>query len=118
MFTHEPFEVASNADHAQESTPVVEQPAPRPRRGRPPRRVEMTVTNDVAADVVVHDPHPVVEDVGPVVSTPVIEASVAEPVVAPQLSEPVTPFEPETTEPVILGAENKPRRGGWWARKS
>jgi len=95
-------------------------PVPRPRRGRPPRRVEIT-----GADEVVHaDSEHAVTSVEP-------EVSVAEPItasyhdavssapVAESVShEPQLPPEPETTEPVVVGAENKPRRGGWWARKS
>jgi hypothetical protein len=48
----------------------------------------------------------------------VTQHDVAPPVVDSQAHEPLPPPEPETTEPVVVGADNKPRRGGWWARKS
>ena len=117
MFTHEPFAVLDEpaAVSTEVHEPVEVQPAPRPRRGRPPRRVEPVVTDEAVLDLA-HEPQPVVEVVAPVVVAPA--APVIEAVVAPQPVEPVAPPEPETTEPVILGAENKPRRGGWWARKS
>ena len=121
MFTHEPFEavdapaVAMSVEHdAPETADVL--PVVRPRRGRPPRRVEPVALNDVveSEQVVVAD-HVDQEIKGS--TDPLFEPVRIEAASPSQPVEPPTPSEPETTEPVVLGADNKPRRGGWWARK-
>ena len=117
MFTHEPLPV-------EQTEEMQDQPVARPRRGRPPRRAEPSA--DIGMDSVTV---PVEQDASAVVPVTVPEVKdsashnipqqdqfVAEPMRAEP--EQVAPPEPETTEPVVVGAENKPRRGGWWARKS
>ena len=125
MFTHEPFTAVEDHSHGvTDAVPVTEVsealPVPRPRRGRPPRRVEIT-----GADEVVHaDSEHAVTSVEPavIVAEPITasyhDAVSSAPVAEIVSHEPQLPLEPETTEPVVVGAENKPRRGGWWARKS
>ena len=123
MFTHEPFTaIEEPSSHGiAEALPVLETadalPVARPRRGRPPRRVEAVGTDDVGhgSDQPVVPVEPPVSIVEPIVVT---QHDVAPPVVDSQAHEPLPPPEPETTEPVVVGADNKPRRGGWWARKS
>ena len=118
MFKHEPMSV-------EPSDEIQEQPVARPRRGRPPRRTEAPV--DVGAAIVAEMQNEPVAQVVITVSDHHAEDSVAQPAAhqdhvetAPVVvePEPVVPPEPETTEPVVMGADNKPRRGGWWARKS
>ena len=114
MFKHDPL------PHEEHVEVVDEVPAPRPRRGRPPRRTEAVIADDAqAVSDIQADAAPLVTEA---VSAPVPDVTyAAEPVVEPVIvaePEPVVPPEPETTEPVVVGAENKPRRGGWWARKS
>ncbi len=91
---------------------VVEPAAePAKRRGRPSKKAieaaEAAEAAALAVPVPVEPPAPVIAAPTPVEAAPVV----AEPVVVAPVVE-----QPLATEPVIVGAENKERRGGWWAK--
>ena len=110
-----PQELAGQGASADVVTPMVE---PAKRRGRPSKKaIEAAEAATLAAS------SPVVEHV-PVEPAPIGAAPVepARVVAAPAVAEPVVVApapvieQPLATEPVIVGAENKERRGGWWAK--
>ena len=125
MFTHDASALTSAQDHTHDPVSVeTEKPAPRARRGRPSRRVEAQEESTPLPHA--EDAHGSVDVSAPFVVSPVetaptlapipVSVPVSEPVI--EVVEPAVPAQPETTEAVIVGAENKPRRGGWWSRKS
>ena len=88
--------------------PVAE---PAKRRGRPSKKAieaaEAAEAASLAASAAIAEPAPA--EPAPDVAAPVV----AEPVVVPPA--PVIE-QPLATEPIVVGAENKERRGGWWAK--
>ncbi|MCX7315720.1 MAG: ribonuclease E/G, partial [Hyphomicrobiales bacterium] len=95
---------------------------PAKRRGRPSKKAieaaEAAEAAALVASAAIAEPSTITEPAQIAEPAPVAPAPVAAPVVAEPVVAPPAPVieQPLATEPVIVGAENKERRGGWWAK--
>jgi ribonuclease E len=95
---------------------------PAKRRGRPSKKAieaaEAAEAAALVASAAIAEPSTITEPAQIAEPASVAPAPVAAPVVAEPVVAPPAPVieQPLATEPVIVGAENKERRGGWWAK--
>ena len=115
-------EVVANEVVAETVDAVAPAAEPAKRRGRPSKKAieaaEAAEAAALVASAAIAEPSTITEPAQIAEPAPVALAPVAAPVVAEPVVAPPAPVieQPLATEPVIVGAENKERRGGWWAK--